>query len=106
MDNKRIIFSSEKKPINLNSENKIKISEEPPYNNRYLRTFNKIHEQKEEKRKIKIKKNVYDIFKKNGYKRIKIEEIFQHPFMIKYINMIYMQVNEKKGKNLKLALCD
>ena len=95
IDNKRIIFSSEKKPINLNSENKIKISEEPPYNNRYLRTFNKIHEQKEEKRKIKIKKNVYDIFKKNGYKKntllspflfnFDVTDVINNKYVLKYL---------------------
>ena len=43
---------------------------------------------------------VQSLLIKDSDKRIKIEEIFQHPFMIKYINMIYIQVNEKKGKNL------
>ena len=43
---------------------------------------------------------VQSLLIKDSNKRIKIEELFQHPFMIKYINMIYIQVNEKKGKNL------
>ena len=43
---------------------------------------------------------VQSLLIKDSDKRIKIEEIFQHPFMIKYINMIYIQVNDKKGKNL------
>ena len=30
---------------------------------------------------------------KDSTKRIKIEDIFQHPFMTKYINMIYLEVN-------------
>ena len=38
---------------------------------------------------------------KESDKRIKIEDIFQHPFMAKYINMIYLKVNDKFKKNLK-----
>ena len=38
---------------------------------------------------------------KESEKRIKIEDIFQHPFMTKYINMIYIQVNDKSKNNSK-----
>ena len=38
---------------------------------------------------------------KESEKRIKIEDIFQHPFMTKYINMIYVQVNDKSKNNSK-----
>ena len=38
---------------------------------------------------------VENLLIKDSNKRIKIEDIFQHPFMIKYINMIYQQVNNK-----------
>ena len=37
---------------------------------------------------------------KDGSKRIKLEDIFQHSFMTKYINMIYLQVNNKRNKYL------
>ena len=32
---------------------------------------------------------------KDSSRRIKIEEIYQHPFMTKYINIIYLQINSK-----------
>ena len=38
---------------------------------------------------------------KESEKRIKIEDIFQHPFITKYINMIYVQVNDKSKNNSK-----
>ena len=38
---------------------------------------------------------------KDSSKRIKIEDIFQHPFITKYINKIYLQVNNLKKTNLK-----
>ena len=36
---------------------------------------------------------------KDSSKRIKIEEIYQHPFMTKYINIIYLQINLKLNSN-------
>ena len=39
------------------------------------------------------------ILNKDSSKRIKIEEIYQHPFMTKYINIIYLQINLKSNSN-------
>ena len=53
---------------------------------------------------LKFKKGLSNEYKdlvnslliKDSTKRIKIEDIYQHPFMIKYINMIYLEINDKK----------
>ena len=42
---------------------------------------------------------VQSLLIKESNERIKIEDIFQHPFMIKYINKIYIQVNIKDKNN-------
>ena len=47
------------------------------------------------------KELVQKLLIKESDKRIKIEDIFQHPFMTKYINMIYLKVNDKFKNNLK-----
>ena len=41
---------------------------------------------------------VQSLLIKDSTKRIKIENIFQHPFMTKYINMIYLEINNSKNE--------
>ena len=42
---------------------------------------------------------VESLLVKDSNKRIKIEDIFQHPFMTKYINMIYIEVKNNNNNN-------
>ena len=57
---------------------------------------------------LKFKEGLSDDYKnlvqclliKDSTKRIKIENIFQHPFMTKYINMIYLEINSNKNTTI------
>ena len=108
-NNKRIIFSSDTKQININNENKIKNIEEPPFKNRYLTNFNKIYGQNREKKKIKIKKNFYNILKKDGYQKntlispflfnFDVTDVINNKYVLKYLT----NKNKDKKQENQLA---